>query len=59
MKELPRAAVEGVAAIYGERSAAARALVKADAHDGPVQFYQHENHILVKKLPPPPSLTLN
>jgi hypothetical protein len=59
VREIPRAAVESVAAVYGKRSAAAKALEDADAYDGPVQFYQHENQILIKKLPPPSSLTLN
>ena len=41
-KELPRAAVENIASIYGKRSSAARALEEADAYDGPVQFFQEK-----------------
>jgi hypothetical protein len=59
MKELPRAAVENVAAIFGQCSGAAKALREADAYEGPVQFYQHGSKILIKKLPVPPSVLLN
>ncbi len=52
MREVPRAAVERVARAFGEQSAAARALADADAHDGPVQFFQCGSTILLGKSPP-------
>jgi hypothetical protein len=52
MREVPRDAVERVAKVFGAKSAAARALADADKHDGPVQFFQCGNTILLGKSPP-------
>lgn len=60
MEELPkdaeqvgRAAIEAVAYIMGESSAAAAALKDADSHDGPVRFWHSPKGKmwLVEKLP--------
>lgn len=48
---LERSFVEQIAKIIGPYSAAAQALADADAHDGPVEFWQGQQFIIVVKHP--------
>ena len=49
-RPIQRESVERIARIMGAHSASAAALREADAHDGPVRFWQTRDAIVVERL---------